>query len=933
MSLLKRIQYLLMLLFTCSVGGSAAQPVYSFQMQDTGAAYSSFTDSLYILPDPARQLTITDILRSTDLAFRRPQQQDHDAAAVLWCGIRLQHTGSSTQHAYFTFCSEMDTIIMYAIDSGRVTSQAMTGTAIHPHTKTLPSRDNIIPVSLEPGEEKLLYFKIAFDRKVDAAHQSHIYLRPAGPFVHHFIRNYTWQAFYAGAMLLFGIISLFMFFMFREWVFIYFASLMVFLVLYFTLSFGFLEGLVFGHLGHARNAVIQIGISGIVLSLFGFFNTYLRLAEHMPRYIHLLRWSSWFTALVAHVMIWLGMDIIQVSIIHNVILAVWILILFYPVIRLAWKKDFYAGILLRSIIILFVSSLIYIAHLQNWFPAMTWARFAFQIGTLLFSGVLFYSLFERIQSIQSDRQRYMELDQLKSRFFTNLSHEFRTPLTLMMGPLQLLLEKTKDAEDKALLSMAAQHAQRQLELVNQLLDLSKLEAGKITLQARIEKATPDFKGMIHAYESLAGQKGITLEADIPDPDLRFCYDRDKMQKIISNLLTNAFKFTPAGGKVTVKVLKKVNDVIITVSDSGIGIAEADLPKIFDRFFQADIARNPELEGSGIGLALVREFVLLHQGLIKVESEKGKGTTFILTLPANLPESVRNTSDDEVLEKSAVGQQNNLFSTSALQEAMVLPQNGAEETEPQASRILVIEDHPDVRAFITKCLVKSFDVMEARDGDEGIAMALENLPDIIICDVMMPGQNGYEVCARLKSDIRTCHIPIILLTAKATREEKLEGLHSGADDYLLKPFDAAELEARVNNLIRSRQQLRERFATSITLKPSEMSLNSLDQTFIQQAMQAVEARMEDANFNIDALAQELGMSRPNLNRKLRALLNQSTNQFIQSVRLQRAVDLLRQRAGTVAEIAYQTGFSSPAYFIKCFKDHFGETPGQFSGKEV
>jgi signal transduction histidine kinase/DNA-binding response OmpR family regulator len=922
----------MMMLCVCSAFSSAAQQVYTYHIRDTGIAVVNFTDSLSILPDPSRQWSIADILRSTDLDFQRPQKhQEADAPTVAWCAIRLQHTGSTTQHSFFTFCTEMDTIIMYAIDSGRVLSQALTGTALHPSVKTLPSRDNIIPVTLEPGEDKLLYFKIVFDRKVNSIHQTHIYLRPANPFVHQFIRNYTWQAFYAGAMLLFGAISLFMFFLFRERVFVYFASLMVFLVLYFTLSFGFLEGLVFGHLAHTRNTIIQIGISGIVLSLFGFFNTYLRLSERMPRYTQWLRWLSWFTAVVPYAMSVFGMDFIQISIIHNIILAVWILILFYPVIRLVWQKDFYAGILFRSIIILFLSSLVYITHLLNWFPAMNWARFAFQIGTLLFSGVLFYSLFERIQSIQSDRQRYMELDQLKSRFFTNLSHEFRTPLTLIMGPLQLLLEKTKDAEDKALLSMASQHAQRQLELVNQLLELSKLEAGKIALQAQIEKAAPHLKGIIHAYESLAAQKGITLESVIPDAELTFCYDRDKMEKIISNLMTNAFKFTPAGGNVTVSVLKKGADVNITVADTGTGIAAEDLPKIFDRFFQAEIGRNPELEGSGIGLALVREFVLLHQGSVKVESEQGKGTTFIVTLPAHLPES--NLTGTDGLEKSNVVLQKNILKTTSNQDNNIFPSNASDETETQASRILIIEDHPDVRAFITQCLMNSYEVLEARDGNEGIASALENIPDVIICDVMMPGQNGYEVCARLKSDMRTCHIPIILLTAKATREEKLEGLHSGADDYLLKPFDAAELEARVNNLIRSRQQLRERFATSIALKPSEMSLDSLDQVFLQQAMEAVESRMEDANFNIDALTLELGMSRPNLNRKLRALLNQSTNQFIQSVRLQRAADLLRQRTGTVAEIAYQTGFSSPAYFIKCFKDHFGETPGQFSSKEV
>jgi DNA-binding response OmpR family regulator len=244
-------------------------------------------------------------------------------------------------------------------------------------------------------------------------------------------------------------------------------------------------------------------------------------------------------------------------------------------------------------------------------------------------------------------------------------------------------------------------------------------------------------------------------------------------------------------------------------------------------------------------------------------------------------------------------------------------------------VLLIEDNDEVRAFIRQRLDKAFKIIEANDGQSGIEKAREHMPDLIVSDVMMPRKNGYEVCAALRNDVRTSHIPVILLTAKAEQEEKLQGLRTGADDYLAKPFDAEELRVRIHNLIQLRQQLRQRFAAAVELKPEEVAVNSIDQDFLENALGIVESRMDDEQFSVEVLAREIGMSRPQLNRKLRALVNQSTNQFIQSIRLQRAADLLRKQSGTVAEIAFQTGFSSTAYFIKCFKDKYGETPGSFS----
>jgi signal transduction histidine kinase/DNA-binding response OmpR family regulator len=904
-------------------------PVYTHVFRDSLQGKDFFNDSLYVFLDDEGQYDIWDIINSDDIEFQRPSKamQGRPPFAV-WSKLILRNEGEIARHAYFSFCLDADSSWVYTIKDGKIVDQQFTGSILKPSEKSIPSRYYYTPVSIGAGEEKEFYFRSVFTKNVGIEHFSHIFIQPGQPLLHRHFNDYVWQSFYAGAMLFFCVFSLFMFGLFRENIFAFFAFLTFFFALYFTYMYGMVDAFITNWFSYQAISIGQIIISGLIFSLFLFANGYVRMKERLPKFYTIFFASTILVILYAHIAKLFGMEPRVLIFSHNIVVVIWALFLIMPVIYLVIKRDKDARVLLVSIGMLFLGGILFLMSFDNITPGANWLRYGFQLGSIVFTGILFYSLFDKINTIRSEQRRIAELDRMKSNFFANISHEFRTPLTLMMGPLKEVIEDTDDPQKRELLEMARRNALRQLRLVNQLLDLSKLDAGKMKLQAGREDFIPFLKGVVHAYQSLAAQKNIDLEITCPEGEMPLYFNRDKMEIIFYNLLSNAFKFTPPGGQVSLVLEKKNGRAVVVVSDTGTGIAAQNLPHIFDRFFQADLRKNEELTGSGIGLALVRELVQLHGGAIAVESREGQGASFTLEFllgkdhlsPAAVVDTLppRPARIPELLPPV---------------QAFPAPEAFLSETAADgAPHLLVVEDNADVRAFIRLRLGNSFRITEATDGQEGIEKAIGLMPDLIISDVMMPGKNGYEVCQTLKTDLRTCHIPVILLTAKAAQTEKLEGLETGADDYLTKPFDSVELEVRALNLVRLRRQLRERFASSVTLRPSEVATNSLDQTFLENALQIVEANLANEQFGIEVLAREIGMSRPNLNRKLRALVNQSTNQFIQSVRLQRAADLLSQQAGTVSDIAFQTGFGSTAYFVKCFKEQFGETPGAFLKKE-
>lgn len=551
----------------------------------------------------------------------------------------------------------------------------------------------------------------------------------------------------------------------------------------------------------------------------------------------------------------------------------------------------------------------------------------FRRNTYLVAGILIIVilllLFNR-QRLKTRKNREMyekrrELEQMKNTFFSNISHEFRTPLTLILGPIRSLYDATDDPETIRQLNTMEHNAQRLLSLIDQLLYLSKLESGRLELSVERQDIVKLIRGNVMNFSSLAASKKIDLSITTSLSRLVMSFDKEKMETMLINLLSNAFKFTPDGGSIGVSVNIEEHgnsdDLLVCVRDSGAGIAENDLPYVFDRYYQGEEGRQSFRAGSGIGLAMVKELTQLHKGTIEVFSKHGEGTEIKISLPIGKDYE----SNELAVEKSRELPDEITGTEEAL---AVMSGENEEETV-----VLVIEDNRDVMRYIRDVLEKEYRVLSAEDGEEGIHKAIEEIPDLIISDVMMPKKDGYEVCHTLKHDERTSHIPLILLTAKADYEDKLQGLRQQADEYLTKPFYPKELLLRTANLINSRKALQAKYRKELVLKPMGVTAPSMEEAFLQKLMQAVEENMDKEDFTVEMLAGEVSLSRSQLHRKLHALTHQSATGFIRYYRLTRAMEMLQRHSGTIAEVAYKVGFSSPSYFNKMFVQQYGITPGQ------
>jgi len=561
-------------------------------------------------------------------------------------------------------------------------------------------------------------------------------------------------------------------------------------------------------------------------------------------------------------------------------------------------------------------------------------------------------LLHKLALEQLQTEKLEELDLAKSRFFANISHEFRTPLTLILGPLEKLKSQiTGTAKNE--LEMMQRNAGRLQNLINQILNLSKLESGKLKLQAREQNIAALVIVYMQSFESLAKQKNIDLVFHSNEDDIGMFVDRDKLEKILYNLLSNAFKFTGEGGKIKVELNRsqpivssrqssvhleaaedcklKTTDlegpfVRLTISDTGSGISPEKLPHIFDRFYQANDSYGQDQQGTGIGLALAKELVELHHGKIKVESKVNQGTTFAVTLPsgkAHLKPEEIHTGDDSIAEP---GQQ-----IIEMTDQEVIEEDDI-KTSDALPLLLIVEDNDDLRSYVRSYLTDDYRVAEAIDGEMGLEKAIQKIPDLVISDVMMPKMDGMEFCKKVKADERTSHVPVILLTAKASMEDKLEGLETGADDFLTKPFDPQELLIRVSNLISQREKLKEKYKSRFVFAEpkAEKELLSADDKFLQKASDFIELNLSDSGLNVERFAQHMAMSQSQLYRKLKALTDLSPNEMIRSVRLQRAAKLLLHHRGNIAEIAYEVGFSNPSYFSECFQKQFGKLPSEYPG---
>jgi signal transduction histidine kinase/ligand-binding sensor domain-containing protein/DNA-binding response OmpR family regulator len=551
----------------------------------------------------------------------------------------------------------------------------------------------------------------------------------------------------------------------------------------------------------------------------------------------------------------------------------------------------------------------------------------------------------KIKEIQA--QQSLEMDRLKSDFFTNVTHEFRTPLTLIISPLEHWLSEISESDPYApQFQSMLRNGKSLLHLVNQLLDLSKLEAGKMPLDTQPGDLIHFINRVAGSFHALAESRGIKYQVAVPEGNLWLKFDAHKLEKVLNNLLSNAFKFTPHDGQVSLSLKlsplstlhqksfeKPTISAEIKIKDNGTGISTDQLERIFDRFYQIDSSLGRDHEGSGIGLAIARELVELHQGTIAVSSKPGEGSEFVVSLTLEMLHSAQIGELGALPVNSKISQYYENIEASISKIAM----QDFSDPDHEIPLILVVEDHTDLRDFIKRSLNEHgiYRVIEAGNGSEGYKLAQEQIPDLIISDIMMPSPegtshklDGLDLCRRLKNDRNTSHIPVILLTAKTTIENKLQGLSTGADEYLTKPFEVRELLIRVGNLIEGRRQLKERYRHEVILQPANISISSVDEQFLSRALTIIEQFMSDENFNVETFGKEIAMSRMQLYRKLQALTGQSPSDFIRTIRLQRAAQLLSSNAGTVSQIALQVGFASHSYFSKCFQEQFGKTPSAF-----
>jgi len=552
-----------------------------------------------------------------------------------------------------------------------------------------------------------------------------------------------------------------------------------------------------------------------------------------------------------------------------------------------------------------------------WRTGWAYGLYALLGGLMLLGGFLAQRRRRRVREMRRlerlEAQKLMELDAFKSRFFASISHEFRTPLTLIQGFVERALPEAGSDALRSRLKGIRTESDHLLSLVNQLLDIARLESGKLVLKRETLPLGPLAERMVASFDSYADMRNVDLQLyDRLKEPAYISADADSLQKILQNLLANAIKFTPERGRVTLSLepMAETNEVRIQVRDTGPGISAEALPRIFERFYQEEKPLNRAEPGLGIGLALVRELVEAQGARIEASSPAGSGAVFTIYWPRVAPPQAL-----EAGSRSPRGRP---------------PSRPLFPSADKPPLVLLVEDNLKLRAHLAECLEVDFRIAEASNGKEGLEEAVETMPDLIVSDVMMPGMDGYTLAEKLKTDPRTDHIPLILLTARAEASDRLRGLGLGADDYLTKPFRQDELLARIQNLIALRRRLQDKYSQALKFDPQLLAEGSLDNQFLNNVRRTVEEHLDDEQFGVEQLASSVHLSSSQLYRKLKALTGQSTVQVIQSIRLEKAARLLQQQY-SVREVTHRVGLRSPAYFSQLFKKQFGCTPVEF-GKQ-
>lgn len=874
--------------------------------------------SHYILFDPEGQYAFEQVqqLRITSWDTYEPRYLEGEEF-YLWTKTHYRNTGNRPRYDYLVFSDFSESAWAYVVRDGK-TEPVLAGSDI----RALPGLNASIPLFLAPGETVTVYYRANFSGKRWSWVLYKTTLVNADKAVYRRAGDFGSVYLYLGILFALLIFSVLLYYAFRGRSVLYFALFLAGFGGYFYDLYN-ITGLLSAYGSLLGNSKMSPFVPLILIGLGGFIYHYLELSIRYPKtavfYLVTIVLSAGFS--LGNILLRSTEDyMMQTGNLFILLLAILTIVLTALAARKGGRPEL---ILLLSFGIVFLVCVVYVLDIS--FGLLNFnLREGFMWSSLAVAAVIFYGIYDKLTAGIRENQRLNDQHQFRTRFFANITHEFRTPLTLILGPIKQLLQRSDDPADRKLLAIADRNAQRQLHLVNQILDLSRTEASRAILEAAPTDLVPLLRRITHTYDSLARQREIRLDFVSELSSLIVYAEAAKLETVLYNLLSNAFKFTPTDGSIIVSLSAARETAEISVRDTGHGIPAAKLPFVFNRFYTDDTNVEEPIDATGIGLALSRELVLLHGGTIDVISVPGVQTEFRVGLPytPGLREPEGPHFTEEKIE----------FVDADLIPTPVTAEQGETLGPHKAPLILVVEDNADMRTYISMGLEGEYRVRTAPNGRAGLELAHQLMPDLIISDVMMPEMNGFELCLDLKTDIATSHIPVILLTARSASRDRLHGLDTGADDYLLKPFETKELLARARNLIKSRKALRERFSNSIALKPTEVTATPVDQQFLTAALRVIEDNIGNEAFGIDQLALEMTMSRTSLNRKFRALIDQSSNQFIRGIRLERAADLLLKTDDTVAIIAGETGFGSATYFIKSFREKFGMTPGAFRKKK-
>ncbi len=879
----------------------------------TGTSHLQARFSLEFVLDSLNVFSFEDIKKSWDdhALFFRPEDYYKSRRYTLWCRFKIINNTKTAQHHFFDAGGDPPYTEAFLPGANNTYFKVVTGKKVAAEEKYIAHTLSLVDYTIAPLDTAYLFFKFAplppHRPFLVNVHDTGIILVDQTELLTMTGKAGLWKGFMIGIFLFQFLYFILRAILEKTSLGLYYAIMIIgFALLYIWLENQYNTFFAFQIWYYQQDLLLMLAFIALSAGLYLFSNKYLALNKNLPVFFVLQSFLLLLVVLLhiagflqsyhydfeQRMTVFYGVNFSYYALLS---FGIFLLSYFVAAVRCLLKKVQYSkNFLLAFSPFLLVTLFNAVQYLEYGEPTgllYNMMYISFVITSALFAneGVKRYN---ELKIKEAYAESLVKLDQAKSRFYSNITHEFRTPLTVIMGLANTIKGHTLEKE------LIRKNGTEMLNLIQQLLDISKAQSGSLQLKLIDENIVYYLEYLIESFYALADQKKIDLRFIAEEEEIIMRFDRDKIKFIFSNLLTNALKFTPKRGKISVQVKKGREHFILSVRDSGIGLSSEEVDRVFDRFYQVKSSGETTQHGDGIGLALVKEIVELFKGDIKVQSTKGKGTTFTVELPLQPP--------------------------AELQVPTPVPETTSFVSSENEAIALVVEDNPDVLFYIERIIDVKYKVMKAYDGEEGFEIAVNVIPDIIISDVMMPKMDGYALTEKLKEDSRTNHIPIILLTAKATQEEKIKGLAGGADAYLTKPFNEVELNVRMEKLIQVRKKLREAFTKQENIsQPSQQP-----DPFMVQCLEILEYNFADEDFGIKEFGENLHLSRMQVHRKLKALTNLSTSQFINYFRLEKGKVLLEDESLNISEVAYGCGFSDPGYFGKLFAKKYGSSPQIF-----